>query len=296
MVGITAREMLRWERLRLVEPRERSAKPGERVYSFEDLISLRTVKQLTSQGVAAARLLEAVQAVRRQAGDQAVSLAELHITPLGPMRTGAPAGPGRASRTTRTTRSSAPKLAVEYDGKTLEPMSGQFVFKFDSGETNLRVMKERTVEEWLQVAAECEGNPELRRQAIEAYLHVVEASPESVEAHINLGTLFYEQGELEEAKERFELAVTMAPDNALAHFNLGSVRDELKEVGEACHCLREAVRLKPDYADAHYNLARVYEELGAYQEARPHWRRYLELDPHSSWADYARQRLASSGA
>ena len=293
MVGITAREMLRWERLRLVEPRELSAKPGERVYSFEDLISLRTVKQLISQGVAAVRLLETVQAVRRQAGDQAVSLAELHITPLGPMRTRAPVGP---DRTSRSTRSSAPKLAVEYDGKTLEPLSGQFVFKFDSGETKLRVMKERTVEEWLRVAAECEGNPELRPRAIEAYLRVVEAAPESVEAHINLGTLFYEQGELKEAKERFELAVTMAPDNALAHFNLGSVRDELKEFGEALDCLREAVRLKPDYADAHYNLARVYEELGAYQEARPHWRRYLELDSLSSWAEYARQRLASSGA
>ena len=291
MVGITAQEMRRWQRLRLVEPREVPGKRGEKVYLFEDLIGLRTIKQLTSQGVTTARLLEAVEAVRRQAGRQAVSLAELHIMPLCPAGAGGPVDPNRLGR---LNRSGAPKVTVEVDGKTLEPLSGQLVFTFDAGETRLRVMKERTVEEWLQVAAQCEGNPELRPQAIGAYLQVVEADPQSVEAHINLGTLFYEDGQLEEAKERFRLVLTLAPDNALAHFNLGSVLDELKEVGEACQCLREAVRLKPDYADAHYNLARVYEELGAYQEARPHWRRYLELDPHSSWADYARQRLATS--
>jgi tetratricopeptide (TPR) repeat protein len=296
MVGVTAREISHWERLHLVEPHESPGKPGEKVYSFEDLISLRTIKQLTGQGVTAVRLLEAVEAARRQLGDPSVSLAKLRIVPVAPAAPSPAAGPAWSSALDQPrgpTRAGVRKLSVEYEGRTLEPDSGQFVFKFDAGETRLHAMKGRTAEEWLEVATECEGNPELRAQAIEAYLHVVEAMPDSVEAHINLGMLFYEQGEFEEAKERFQLAVTLAHDNALANFNLGSVLDELKQPGSACHYLREAVRLNPDYADAHYNLARVYEELGGYVESRPHWRRYLELDPDSSWAEYVRQRLGA---
>ncbi|HEV2494544.1 MAG TPA: tetratricopeptide repeat protein [Terriglobia bacterium] len=299
MVGVTAREIGHWERLHLVEPHESPGKPGEKAYSFEDLISLRTIKQLTGQGVTAARVLEAVEAARRQLGDPTVSLAKLRIVPVAPTAPAAePVGSRASNQPPNQSRGPARigvrKLSVEYEGRTLELDSGQFVFKFDAGETRLRAMKGRTVEQWLRVAAQCEVNPRLRSQAIEAYLHVVEAVPDSVEAHINLGMLFYEQGEFEEAQERFKLAVTLAPDNALANFNLGTVLDELKQSGSACHYLREAVRLKPDYADAHYNLARVYEELGGYVEARPHWRRYLELDPDSSWAGYVRQRLGGA--
>src|SRR5579863_7766835 len=215
MVGVTAREIGHWERLHLVEPHEFPGKPGEKVYSFEDLVSLRTVKQLTGQGVAA------------------VSLAKLRIVPVAPAAVAAPASNQTANQPPDQPRGPARagvrKLSVEYEGRTLELDSGQFVFKFDAGETRLHAMKARTPEEWLRVAAECEGNPELRAPAIEAYLHVVEAMPDSVDAHVNLGMLFYEQGEFEEAKERFQLAVTLAPDNALANFNLGSVLDELHE-------------------------------------------------------------------
>ncbi|HLW80267.1 MAG TPA: tetratricopeptide repeat protein [Terriglobia bacterium] len=267
MAGVTARQMARWERLRLVEPRPPAARCGERLYSFQDLVGLRTIKQATGQGVPATRLRAAIDAMGTRG--RRVSLASLRVA--------------------------APGLAVEYEGQTIEPLSGQLVFRFEPGESNLRVMKERTVEDWLAIAAQAEGDLERRPQAIEAYLHVVEAAPHLIEAHINLGTLFYESGELEEARERFQIAVTMGPQNALAHFNLGSVLDELHEFDGAVDHLKEAVRLKTDYADAHYNLARVYEELGGLVEARPHWLRYLELDPDSSWAEYARQRLAAGG-
>ena len=317
MAGITPRQMARWERLRLVEPRPSASGPEARVYSFEDLVGLRTIKQAASEGVPASRLGAAVEAIRRQAGGAPVSLAQLRIVsdrpsllgpgdereaqiqPMAPsgsmaparqLRAGGPRSLGRASG-----RPGAAKLALEYDGKMIEALSGQLVFRFEPAASNLRVMKERSVEDWLAVAAQAEGDAARRPQAIEAYLRVVEAAPHLVEAHINLGTLFYEQGELEEARDRFQIAVTLSPGNALAHFNLGSVLDELKEFGEASHHLEEAVRLKPDYADAHYNLARVYEELGSSIKARPHWVRYLELDPDSSWAEYARQRLTANG-
>ena len=267
MVGITPQQITRWERLRLVEP-QAGGEPAEKVYTFADLVSLRTLKQLTGQGISEARLLDAIRALGRQLGTAEVSLAKLRI------------------------RSSGRNLVIEYDGKTLEPFSGQFLLKFEAGK--LRPMRKRSAGEWLALALESEGDPSLRPQAMDAYRQVVELAPNWVEPHINLGTLLYEQGELLQAAESYRRALALDPANALAHFDLGSVLDELKNFGDASHHLREAVRLKPDYADAHYNLARVLEELGAYREARSHWRRYLELDPNSSWAKYARERLKAS--
>ncbi len=271
IVGITPRQLGHWERLQLVLPH---APAEEKLYTFADLISLRTIKQLTEQGVRAARLRHAMQALGRQLAQVEVPLMELRIL------------------------SNGRNIAVEYGGRTLEPLSGQFLFNFGASalDEKVRTMPERTAEEWFALALDCEGNPELRPQAVEAYRHAIGQAPDWFEAHINLGTVLYEQGELVQAAERFRCAVALAPDNALAHFNLGCVLDELKAFEAACRHLREAVRLEPDYADAHYNLARVCEQLDACQEALPHWRRYLELDPDSPWATYARERLAGDFA
>ena len=286
IAGITPQQLSYWERLELIlpyPPRKsgRSSPPSpagavprvERLYTFADLISLRTIKQLTESGVAASRLRDAVEALRRQLAQVDVPLAELRIL------------------------SNGRNITVEYQGRSLEPLSGQLLFNFDAAELTDKVtaMPERSPEEWFALALDCEGRPELRPQAIEAYERVVRHSPGWVEAHLNLGTLLYEQGQAVQAAERFRRAAALAPDSPLAHFNLACVLDELKQLEAARQHLREALRLKPDFADAHYNLARVCDQLGAYAEARTHWRLYLALDSESRWAEYARQRLEVLG-
>ena len=54
IVGLTAKQLDYWDRLRLVSPRKEL---GNRLYDFCDLISLRTVKQSVDQGVPANRLI-----------------------------------------------------------------------------------------------------------------------------------------------------------------------------------------------------------------------------------------------
>ena len=269
ILNISSKQLAYWERLRLVEPRTGW---GEKFYRFGDLISLRTVKQLVEQRVPARRLRRAVEALREQLAGVEAPLTELRIV------------------------SDGRDVAVELDGRLLEPIRGQLLLDFDTRELGekVRVMPERTAEEWFAAALDAEYDPVTHPQAIEAYQRVIEKSPRWIEAHINLGTLLYEQGEKEEAAGCYRQAVELEPANPLAYFNLGSVLDELGQPGPAREHLRRAVALKPDYADAHYNLGLVAEKLGAHGEARRYWRRYLELDPRSPWADYARQRLASS--
>ena len=267
IVGITTAQLSYWERLRLVEPPETREHP----YSFRDLVRLRTVKQLTGQRIPARRLRVALDAAQRQfAAEADAILTDVRFVPAGR------------------------RVAVEYRGTRMEPVSGQFLLDFERAARPAPVssMPERSLEDWLVTALDCEGDPALREKAITAYRSIVERAPQWLEPRLNLGTLYYEDGDWAAAADEFRQAVEIAPGNPLAHFNLGSVLDDLGQAESAAHYFDQALTLAPGFADAHYNLARVCEKLGAFTRARSHWRRYLELDPTSSWADYARQRLA----
>jgi len=271
ILGLTAKQLEYWDRLRLVSPRKDQ---GNRFYSFRDLISLRTIKQLIDQGVPANRLRRALAALREKLARVHMPLSELRIL------------------------SDGKDVVVESEGARLEPLSGQFVLNFETRELGekVRVMAGPNADDWLATALEYDAEENTRAQAIEAYDHALSIDPQKVDALLNCGTLCYEEGNLKKAAEYFMRALQVDLENALAHFNLGSVLEEVGRLEAARLHLRNAVRLDPSYPDAHYNLAFVCEKLGARNEARRHWQAYVTLDPSSPWCGYARQRLAGAKA
>jgi len=276
ILGLTAKQLEHWDRLGLV-----SLQQGQetRFYDFRDLIGLRTVKQLIEQGVRADRLQRALTALREKLDQAQAPLAELRVL------------------------SDGKDVIVERNGARLEPLSGQFVLNFETREIDERVRvfgapagaSKRNADAWFARALDCESAAGPRSEAIDAYGRALEADPQRIDALLNCGTLYYEDGNLEKASECFERALALDSGNALAHFNLGSVLDETGKLEAARDHLRVAVRLRPDHADAHYNLAFVCEKLKALPEARGHWEAYVRLDPHGPWASYARQRLRTAG-
>lgn len=271
ILGLNAKQLEYWDRLRLVSPRKES---GNRFYDFRDLIGLRTVKQLVEEGVPANRLRRALAALRDKLLHAQASLSELRVL------------------------SDGKDILVERGGARLEPLSGQFALNFETSELDqkVRVMTRRgpDADEWVATALEYEAEGETKAQAIDAYEQALCLDPEKLDALLNCGTLCYEEGNLKKAAEHFSQALRVDPESALAHFNLGSVLEEVGRLEAARLHLRNAVRLSPNYPDAHYNLAFVCEKLGAYNEARKHWQAYIGLDPVSPWCGYARQRLACS--
>jgi len=271
IVGLTGKQLDYWDRLHLVSPRKEE---GSRFYDFRDLIGLRTVKQLVEEGVPASRLRHALVALRDKLSQVPTPLAELRVL------------------------SDGKDILVEHDGARLEPLSGQFALNFETSELRERVRviakPGPNADEWLATALEYDAGGETRAEAIDAYDHALCIDPQKLDALLNCGTLFYEEGNLKKAAEYFERALQADPDNALAHFNLGSVLEEVGRLEAARLHLRHAVRLDPSYPDAHYNLAFVCEKLGAHNEARRNWEAFVKLDPASPWCGYARQRLASA--
>ena len=272
ILGLTAKQLDYWERLRLITPQRED---GLRVYDFRDLIGLRTIKQLVEQGVPANRLRRSLAALQDK-------LARIHA-PLAQLRIA----------------SDGKDIVVEQDGARLEPLSGQFVLNFETRELTetVRVMTGKPASEWISEALRHEASGAARRgEAIAAYDRALAADPRSVDALLNGGTLYYEDGNFAKAADYFSRALESDPQSALAHFNLGSVMDELGCAEDARRHLRVAIKLEPGYADAHYNLAFLSEKLGTLAEARAHWLEYLRLEPVGPWADYARQRLGLGAA
>ncbi|HEY2352284.1 MAG TPA: tetratricopeptide repeat protein [Candidatus Acidoferrum sp.] len=270
ILDVSEKQLSYWEKLKLVAPRE---KGFEKTYDFRDLITLRTAKQLIEKGVSAQRLQRSIVALQEQLSEVKSPLTELRI------------------------RANGRDVIVESAGMHLEPISGQIMLNFETSELNekVHVMPQRSPAEWVTLGVEREERSESEAEleaAEDAYRRALDIEPGHVDALNNLGMLSYERGSLEDATMLFRRAVDLHPDHMLSHFNLGSVLEESGKLEQARRHLRMAVRLDASHADAHYNLAFVCDRLGAYVEARRHWLRYLELDPDSSWANYARQRLA----
>ena len=270
ILDLTPKQLDYWERLRLIPARKEQ---GARCYDFRDLIGLRTVKQLIERGIPARRLGRALAALREGLSQAEVPLTELRVL------------------------SDGRDVVVERGGARLEPLSGQFVLNFETRELDekIRVIsaRQQTAEQWFSRALACEKAAQNSAEAVEAYEEALRLEPRMVEALLNCGTLYYEQGDFEKAAAYFERAAEAAPENSLAHSNLGSVLQELGQIEEARRRLRQAVQLEPGNLDARYNLALVCDKLGAHAEAREHWQGYLRLNPAGPCGDYARQRLAS---
>jgi len=276
ILGVSAKQLEQWDRLGLVSPQEER---GTHFYDFRDLIGLRTVKQLIEQGVRANRLQRALTALREKLDQAQAPLAELRVL------------------------SDGKDVILERGGARLEPLSGQFVLNFETREIDERVRviaapagsTMRNADAWFAKALDCESAAGERGEAINAYDRALQADPQRIDVLLNCGTLYYEDGNLQKARECFERAIALDSSNTLAHFNLGSVLDEIGQVEAARQHLRLAVRLQPEHADAHYNLAFVCEKLNAFAEAREHWQAYIQLDPSGPWAGIARRRLVSLG-
>lgn len=268
ILGLTRKQLDHWDRLRLVSPQMDQGAP---FYDFRDLIGLRTIKQLLEKGVSANRLQRTLSALNERLSQVQAPLSQLRIL------------------------SDGKDVLVEQGAARLEPVSGQFVLNFETRELDesVRVITQRSAEDWLAMALSYEADKETRADAIDAYNRCVDVDPKNVDALLNCGTLHYEDGHFEKAAEYFQRAVAVNPQNPLAHFNLGSVLEEMGELEEARRHLRQAVQLDPNYCDAHYNLAFVCEKLRAYTEAREHWQAYITLDPTGQWSAHARQRLAA---
>jgi len=125
------------------------------------------------------------------------------------------------------------------------------------------------------------------------WTHTLAVTTDNDVAHNNLGFIFLQRGELDEAISHFQTALNIRANNSQTHYNLGSalVHNNLgnalvrkKLVDEAITHYEKAVELRPDYADGHYNLGSALLQEGRIDEAIAHWQKTVSIQPKDAEA------------
>ncbi len=105
-------------------------------------------------------------------------------------------------------------------------------------------------------------------KALEAYQTALRLDPEFVPAKINLAMLHDQRGDKEKAEAQFRRVVELEPDLADAHYSLGLLLAENEErLDEASGFLAAAAELMPENPRVHYNLGLALQRLGRPAEA-----------------------------
>jgi tetratricopeptide (TPR) repeat protein len=270
ILHLQARQLAAWEREGLIP----TVKDGE-PYSFEHLSRLRALRELRSKRISVRSLKAQVDAMQRVAGMRNA------LVETSAIRHGS-------------------RLAFRHGGALLDPLTQQLAFDFagtdgrqlrlvsKGGPTVAPATVHAQVQELFVKAVQLEENASTLDDAVRTYVAILELRPDHAAACINLGTIFYNQREFEQAEQMYRRATEADPGYALAFFDLGNVLDELQRLEDGIEAYQTAIKLVPQYADAHYNLALAFERQGERRRALRHWMAYVRLDPVGPWAAHAK--------
>ncbi|HQU45926.1 MAG TPA: tetratricopeptide repeat protein, partial [Pirellulales bacterium] len=103
-----------------------------------------------------------------------------------------------------------------------------------------------------------------------AWMQVLEADPQNVDAYRWLGVAYFELGTVKEAVHYLETAAQLAPSDPRPHRVIGLIWRKLDEFATAAEAYRESLRRSPDgyqADDARYELAEVLNHLHRDSEA-----------------------------
>lgn len=129
-----------------------------------------------------------------------------------------------------------------------------------------------------------EGNVEL---AMSRYQLAIRLNPQYDQALNNLGNLLKDKGNLNEAETLLQQAVEIRPEFSAAWMNLGIVQSSLKKYNLAEMSYLTALRHRTNYPDCYYNLGNLYLEENRHAEALIAWQNATFQKPKhlSAWTN-----------
>ncbi len=126
------------------------------------------------------------------------------------------------------------------------------------------------------------------------FLRIMEKSPASARAHINMGKLYEERGDYKKALEYFNAGIERNQNNAGYFHMRGHLHRKAGNLPEARSDFEAAVRIKSSVAVYHNDLGGIYAELGMIDRARDEWKRALELNPRDELAQKNLEMISRS--
>ncbi|HEX9637277.1 MAG TPA: tetratricopeptide repeat protein [Acidobacteriota bacterium] len=245
-----------------LEPRR--GRRGEYRFSFQDLIILRAARALSEARISIGRIRRVLHALRQQL-PTGRSLSSVHISVRNR------------------------EVVVRNGAEVWSPESGQTLFDFEVADLAREVAplarraaeqaesqaEQMSADDWYALGCDLEtADPD---RAHEAYLRAIGVDPRHADAHLNLGRVLHQKGQVAVAEKHYRMALAVRGDDAIAAFNLAVALEDLRRPVEALKGYQRAIEIDPSHADAHYNIAMLYERLKRRTAALRHLKVYKKL-------------------
>jgi tetratricopeptide (TPR) repeat protein len=259
MIGVSSGRLRAYLRAGVLSPEK--GERGELRFSFQDLLLLRKAEGLVSQRIPPHRVRHALQKLRAQLPE---------TSPLTGLRLGAEGS----------------SVVVQEGNTRWQVESGQVLLSFDqppapADEAPLAMLRARpavvvgdvappSTEEIYEIGCDIDEADPVQAEA--SYRQVLMQAPEHADAHINLGRILHDRGDLAAAEAHYRRALSIRAGDATALFNLGVSLEDQGRNSAALDAYERAIAADGQNADAHYNAARLYDLAGDYSAALRHLR------------------------
>ena len=107
----------------------------------------------------------------------------------------------------------------------------------------------------------------------------------------NLGWAYFNNGNLDKAREYYLLSVDQSPGYAQGWRGLGKVYLEDGNSQKAMYALEKAVVLAPKFAEAYYDLGEAYLRMGLKTKAQNSWSKVCQLAPETDICAMASSKI-----
>ncbi|HXL72738.1 MAG TPA: tetratricopeptide repeat protein, partial [bacterium] len=131
---------------------------------------------------------------------------------------------------------------------------------------------------------------DMKDAAVRMYEMALRFDPAHAEAMNNLAMMYFQAGNYDDALELLQRAVAMG-DSADFEYDLGSVYLEKNDLDNALQSFLKAVGMRPNDASIFNNMAVTYEKLGKKQEAMDSWNKVLQYSDNPDLLQQAKTHL-----
>lgn len=126
------------------------------------------------------------------------------------------------------------------------------------------------------------------REDFKRNLETATLNPADASAHYNLGLIYQQRRQREEARASFARAIEIDPEETDAHYQLGRIAREEGRLGEAISYFDAVVTRNPEHSlnEAWREIGWTYFQAGQYEDARVAFERFIEKRPSDAEGRY----------
>lgn len=126
------------------------------------------------------------------------------------------------------------------------------------------------------------------REDFKRNLEAATLNPADASAHYNLGLIYQQRGQREEARASFKRAVDIDPDETDAHYQLGRIAREEGRLAEAINHFDAAVSRNSEHSQSEVwrEIGWTYFQARQYEDARAAFERFIAKRPSDAEGRY----------